>query len=178
MTKKNQILAGILFGMPLGAIVGIWVGFTVNLWAGIAAFALVFVLSGWGLLKLAMKQAGKQQALYAEMRDEIRKTAELKLDGLANYEASGKLFQGRLFLTGEELIFAGKQRGGEEKRIHLLRSEIALATNFKASEYVTTGLRIRMKDGRIYSFIVEDPDEWIEAVRTSGPVQPGSDPIP
>ena len=65
MTKKNQILAGILFGMPLGAIVGIWVGFTVNLWAGIAAFALVFVLSGWGLLKLAMKQAGKQQALYA-----------------------------------------------------------------------------------------------------------------
>jgi hypothetical protein len=177
MTKKNKMLAGTLFGLPLGAIAGIWVGFTVNVWAGLTAFAVLFVLSGWGFLTLAIKTAGKQQNRYLELKKEIAETSDLKLDGLANHERGGKLYQGRLFLTGEKLIFAGKQKGGEEKQFQLPLSEIVLAARYKPSQYVDTGLKIHRQDGSVYSFIVEDSEEWIAQIPVSGKVKT-SDPIP
>lgn len=163
--KKNKILAGILFGMPLGAIVGIWVGVTVSLWIGIAVGAIVFVGSGWGFLQLAIGAAQKQQNRYVELREEIGKTEHLCMDALANYESAGKLYLGRLFLTEEAVHFAGKTKEGAETRFRLPRESIALASSYKPSEYVTTGLQLRLRDGKVYRLIVEAPEEWIEAIK-------------
>ena len=163
--NKNKILAGILFGMPLGAIVGIWVGVTVSLWLGIAAGLIVFAGSGWGLLQLAIKTAGKQSNRYVELREEIGQTETLRMDRLANYESAGKLYLGRLFLTEVAVHFAGKTKEGAESRFRLPREDLALANSYKPSEYVTTGLQVRLKDGRVYRFIVEASEEWIEAIK-------------
>ncbi|MCI8514334.1 MAG: hypothetical protein HFI93_06845 [Lachnospiraceae bacterium] len=176
MTRKNQILLGTLYGMPFGAICGVLVGFLVNIWLGIAAFAVVFVLSGWGFLALTMKSARKQQSRYAELKEEIAGETELKLDGLANYERGGKLYQGRLFLTGDSVLFAGCRKGGEEIRLELPLPELVQAVQYSVNEYLNTGLRFRKRDGSVYSFVVEDPDEWLAAFKTPGPVPPGSDP--
>ncbi len=165
MTKSQKILIGVLFGMPLGAIAGIWTGVSVNLWVGLAVFAVVFVASGWGFFRLAMKAVSKQGNRYVELRDEIGQSEKLCMDSLANYEAAGKLYQGRLFLTTEALHFAGKQKGGEEQRFRLPLSMVALASSYKPSEYVKTGLQLRLKDNRVFRFVVENPEEWIEEIK-------------
>lgn len=166
MTKKNEMLLRTLFGLPLGAIAGIVTGVLIHPLVGVLAFVVLFFVSGWGFLKLAMKYAGKQYDRYGELREEVKQEAGLRLDGLANYEsAAGQLYLGRLFLTDADLRFVGKTKGGEETKFQLLLSEIALATDYKPSEYVSTGLQLRMRNGRVYRFVVEVPGEWIDRIR-------------
>lgn len=161
MTRKNQMLLATLYGLPFGAICGVLAGFLVNIWLGIAAFVLVFLLSGFGFLKLTLKAAKKQQSRYAELREEIAKESELKLDGLANYERGGKLYQGRLFLTAEKVLFAGRQKNGEEFRFEIPRAELVRVARYSVNQYMDTGLRLMRRDGSVYSFVVEEPDEWL-----------------
>lgn len=161
MTRKNQILLGVLYGLPLGAVCGVLVGFLVNIWLGIAAFVLVFLLSGWGFLTLTMKSAEKQQSRYAELKEAMAEETDLKLDGLANYERGGKLYQGRLFLTAEGVLFAGRRKDGEELRFDIPLSELVQGTRYSVNQYLDTGLRLMKRDGSVYSFVVEDPDEWL-----------------
>lgn len=164
MTRKNQMLLGTLYGLPLGTICGVLVGFLVDIRLGIAAFVFVFVLSGGGFLALTMKSAKKQQSRYAGLREEIARETDLRLDGLANYERGGKLYQGRLFLTAEKFLFAGREKGGEETRLEILLSELAQAARYQVNPYMDTGLRLRKRDGGVCSFVVEDPDEWLDAL--------------
>ena len=176
MTKKNKVLMGILFGMPFGAIGGFWIGFTVHVWAGVLAGVTLFALGGWGMLQVTLRAAEKQRKRYVELREEIGEAEPLKRDGLANYERGGSLYQGRLFLTTKAFHFAGKTKGGEEKRFLLPLDGLALASRYQPSEYVKTGLQLRMKDGSVYKFVVEVPEEWIDAVTAPAPVQPDNDP--
>jgi len=150
---------------------------TILVLAGVMAATIVIAL-------LLLRGFGdKAEGRADDLRDEVERLGEewvIPLEG-AVYEhgpgARGNRGHGVLGLTGRRLLFlpiAGEQLS--VPRVRLSASCVEDRRRDAASTH-RHHLVLTLDDGSRLTFLVDEPDEWMEALRPAGRL-PGGDPTP
>jgi hypothetical protein len=163
-SAKTVILAGVLFGLPVGLclslVFGVFIGAIVGLVSG--------TFFGMGAALFAQQQGTMlvQQAPEMDVQDLLR-------HGPANHLLNGEGVGGWLFLTEQRLVFRSHGFNIQVHELFIPLSEVLEVQACRTAWVLPNGLIVMTEHGE-KRFVVEDHGTWAKQIREACALLPSN----
>ena len=166
--KKFKLRAGLFLGiiMSIFSILNrLWdtENFTTEfllktIFSGIVGGTIAGILFGYFMGKF-LKFIGSNVSIDTEADENTL------LESLASHYKGIEAVGGKLFLTNKKLIFKSHNFNVQNHELSINLNEIVKTDRYK-NIGINNGLAIECKNGRTEKFVVEEPEKWIERLKT------------
>ncbi len=160
-----SILVGLIFGIALSISRFINQGFLI----GLAQFLYFFILLGgtFFVTGILFNKRGKDTTNMRIFATKMQRQGILIKDEIAEMVVAGeKNVKGWLYLTDSLVIFANTPDGEliEKKAMRIPLSKLIKVETFKPTFITNDGIRITLKNGQQYDFLVGKTKNWQDAI--------------
>lgn len=129
-------------------------------------FGLFF---GLGFPFLMEKFGSKKiKSVGTTIKPQLSENDTVEVDGPANLFRGMEGVGGRLFLTGDKIIFKSHKLNIQRGQTDIEYASISKFKTRKTGGIIDNGLRIITIDGKEYDFVVNEREVWIEKLQEKG----------
>lgn len=171
MKTKHKIILALFAGGLQTALLIVFSGFTPhNIKRAIAQGVLFGLVFGFVFPFLMQKWAKWVERKIVMDLDEDE---ELIYEGGANLFRGIEGVGGKLFLTNQRLYFKPHKINVQSEEQSIPLAQIDEVSTYKTSKIIQldNGLQVDTVDKQVYKFVVNDRDEWIEQLISSGALE-------
>jgi hypothetical protein len=159
---KDSLKTFIVAGIPFGIIMGAFVGITNNPYAGIIAgiiLGFLFGLSISAFVSIQSKKFKKSSSLITDDKNTI-------MEGVANHSKGAESVGGWLCLTEKEIVFKSHNFNIQKHKTVIPLNQITEVKTSLTLGFVPNGLQI-ITNSSVEKFVVNKRKDWVQKINAA-----------
>jgi hypothetical protein len=158
---RNALYGGIFFGLIYGLITSFLNGWLPPGSPGQAAAILAQIILGGGIFAVVIGLFASSRIVPSAADIALEPGDGVEHSGFANHFLNFEGRGGRLALTKTELVFKPHVVNVQRGELRIPRAEIASATAVRTFGVVPNGLAVKLKSGKVETFVVNNRNDWV-----------------